>query len=398
MARRWPTTRSRCGATSPSRRRGAPYWEELRGRARPDALGPRRAAAGQDREDGSLAVRCSCRAAICGSCGVKINGQSTLACKTQIGEAQPSEPAQTAAPTAAPGRADHGRADGQHAGDQGPGHRHGVDPLDEDPPRHPVAARRRRRRPSASTSSPPESMVDVTQSIACIQCGACVSSCLSMEADPDFIGPAALAKAYRFVGDPRDGADRRAPLRPRPGPARDLRLHPLLLLHRRLPEGRRADGPDHAPAPRAPATTTRSTTSTTAAATRRPSSKIIEKKGTLDESLLLQESFAPGVKGKLMPTPARDQGPARLDPDRDPRHPHRQDALALEADPRRPPQAARRRAGARQADLRARRGAPRSSSTSTSRARSGEEDAEPSPRTSRPTRADRERRRSRSDR
>jgi hypothetical protein len=30
--------------------------------------------------------------------------------------------------------------------------------------------------------------------------------------------------------------------------------------------------------------------------------KIIEKKGTLDESLLLQESFAPGVKGKLKPT------------------------------------------------------------------------------------------------
>jgi succinate dehydrogenase / fumarate reductase iron-sulfur subunit len=49
-----------------------------------------------------------------------------------------------------------------------------------------------------------ESMVDVTQSMACIQCGACVSDCLSMEVDPQFIGPAALAKAYRFVGDPRD--------------------------------------------------------------------------------------------------------------------------------------------------------------------------------------------------
>jgi len=36
---------------------------------------------------------------------------------------------------------------------------------------------------------PPESMIDITQSMACIQCGACVSSCLSMEADPDFIGP-----------------------------------------------------------------------------------------------------------------------------------------------------------------------------------------------------------------
>ena len=48
-------------------------------------------------------------------------------------------------------------------------------------------------------------MIDVTQTMACIQCGACVSDCLSMEVDPLFIGPAALAKSYRFVGDPRDG-------------------------------------------------------------------------------------------------------------------------------------------------------------------------------------------------
>jgi succinate dehydrogenase / fumarate reductase iron-sulfur subunit len=52
---------------------------------------------------------------------------------------------------------------------------------------------------------PPESMIDITQTMACIQCGACVSDCLSMEVDPLFVGPAALAKAYRFVGDPRDG-------------------------------------------------------------------------------------------------------------------------------------------------------------------------------------------------
>jgi succinate dehydrogenase / fumarate reductase iron-sulfur subunit len=51
---------------------------------------------------------------------------------------------------------------------------------------------------------PHDNMVDVTQTMACIQCGACVSDCLSMEVDPLFIGPAALAKAYRFVGDPRD--------------------------------------------------------------------------------------------------------------------------------------------------------------------------------------------------
>jgi succinate dehydrogenase / fumarate reductase iron-sulfur subunit len=51
---------------------------------------------------------------------------------------------------------------------------------------------------------PHENMVDVTQTMACIQCGACVSDCLAMEVDPLFVGPAALAKAYRFVGDPRD--------------------------------------------------------------------------------------------------------------------------------------------------------------------------------------------------
>ena len=35
-------------------------------------------------------------------------------------------------------------------------------------------------------------------------CGCCVSECNSMESDPEFFGPAALAKGFRFVGDPRD--------------------------------------------------------------------------------------------------------------------------------------------------------------------------------------------------
>src|SRR5918911_5146704 len=38
-------------------------------------------------QDGSLAIRCSCQAAICGSCGVRINGKSKLACNTKLGEA-----------------------------------------------------------------------------------------------------------------------------------------------------------------------------------------------------------------------------------------------------------------------------------------------------------------------
>ncbi len=41
----------------------------------------------------------------------------------------------------------------------------------------------------------------------CIMCGCCVSECNSMESDTEFLGPAALAKGMRFVGDPRDQAD-----------------------------------------------------------------------------------------------------------------------------------------------------------------------------------------------
>src|SRR5918911_5414379 len=41
----------------------------------------------KDRFDGSIGIRCSCRAAICGSCRVRINGQPGLACHTHLDRA-----------------------------------------------------------------------------------------------------------------------------------------------------------------------------------------------------------------------------------------------------------------------------------------------------------------------
>src|SRR3954469_20757310 len=41
----------------------------------------------KDREDGSIGIRCSCRAAICGSCGVRVNGKPMLACHTHLDKA-----------------------------------------------------------------------------------------------------------------------------------------------------------------------------------------------------------------------------------------------------------------------------------------------------------------------
>jgi succinate dehydrogenase / fumarate reductase iron-sulfur subunit len=147
----------------------------------------------KDDEDASVGIRCSCRAAICGSCGVQINGQSKLACNTRISDAAKGAP--------------NGAIVVEPMGnmpvlkdlivDMDAVHWKKVQRVvpwllpEGDPPEREYVV-------------DPESMIDVTQSMACIHCGACVSACLSMEVDPEFIGPAALAKAYRFVGDPRD--------------------------------------------------------------------------------------------------------------------------------------------------------------------------------------------------
>jgi succinate dehydrogenase / fumarate reductase iron-sulfur subunit len=154
---------------------------------------------------------------------------------------------------------------------------------------------------------PPESMIDVTQSMACIQCGACVSACLSMEADPEFIGPAALAKAYRFVGDPRDAQERERlyDLAQDPHGIYDC-THCFACIDA-CPKGvapmdqimrlRRVAAHDHEIED-----VNNGRRHETAFA------NIIHKKGTLDEALLLQESYAQGVKGKLIPTPGAIKG------------------------------------------------------------------------------------------
>ena len=85
---------------------------------------------------------------------------------------------------------------------------------------------------------PQERMNVIHKEALCINCGCCVSECNAMESDPKFLGPQALAKAMRFVGDPRDGAQGRA-ARDAERRARDLGVHALLLLQRALPEGRR---------------------------------------------------------------------------------------------------------------------------------------------------------------
>jgi succinate dehydrogenase / fumarate reductase iron-sulfur subunit len=271
-----------------------PFWEEFKVELEESLSVLDGILQAKDREDGSLAVRCSCRAAICGSCGVKINGQSTLACKTQIGHA-------------------HAAANRRNGGSNPIV----VEPMANMPVIKDLVVDmesthwEKIRRvtpwlvpagdpPEREYVVPPESMIDVTQSMACIQCGACVSSCLSMEADPDFIGPAALAKAYRFVGDPRDAETRERlyDLAQDPHGIYDCThcfscidacpkdvapMDQIMRLRRLATRDQGIDDVNNGHRHEAAFT------------------KMIRRYGTNDEALLLQESFAPGIKGKLKP-------------------------------------------------------------------------------------------------
>jgi succinate dehydrogenase / fumarate reductase, iron-sulfur subunit len=138
----------------------------------------------KDREDASLAIRCSCRAAICGSCGVRINGDAAERARDGAITVEPMGNMPVLKDLVTDMEAVHWKKVRRVVP--------WLLPAEEPPENQEYIV-------------PAEAMLDVTQAMACIHCGVCVSACLSMEVDPDFIGPAALAKAYRFVGDPRDG-------------------------------------------------------------------------------------------------------------------------------------------------------------------------------------------------
>ena len=148
----------------------------------------------KDKHDGTLAYRKSCRMMICGSCGMRMDGRAILACK------EPMKPIVEAGhvPTIAP---------------------MGNMPVLKDlvvdmaPFWNKIRAMKPWLDPGYDEVAEKERIVSQQQVNAihkealCIMCGCCVSECNSMESDPEFLGPAALAKGFRFVGDVRDQAD-----------------------------------------------------------------------------------------------------------------------------------------------------------------------------------------------
>ncbi len=66
----------------------APYWDEHTVELEPHRSVLEGILQARDKSDGSIGIRCSCRQAICGSCGVRVNGEASLACHTHLDAAK----------------------------------------------------------------------------------------------------------------------------------------------------------------------------------------------------------------------------------------------------------------------------------------------------------------------
>ena len=141
--------------------------------------------------DGSLSMRCSCRASICGSCAMRVNGQAKLVCKTRVNSVAPDGETITIDPAGNMPVIKDLVVEFKPFWDKMRSITPYLQPEGEVPETEYLAS--------------DDDMVHLVGVVNCIQCGACVSDCTVLEVDGSFLGPAALAKAYRFVKDPRDG-------------------------------------------------------------------------------------------------------------------------------------------------------------------------------------------------
>ena len=141
--------------------------------------------------DGTLSLRCSCRSSICGSCAMRINGHAGLACKTQASDAVGPDGVIVVEPPGVMPVIKDLVVDFKPFWDKISEVEPYLQPQGEEPEGEYLASN--------------ESMLHLSAVTSCIMCGACVSDCTVLEVDPTFLGPAALAKAYRFTADPRDG-------------------------------------------------------------------------------------------------------------------------------------------------------------------------------------------------
>ena len=142
----------------------------------------------RDSQDPSLAFRYSCREAVCGSCAIVINGAISLACRTQVDQLNTDlivieplpnlEIQKDLVVDLEPFWAAYRLVEPY------------LQPEGDVPPKGHLVEE--------------EEFEPVFQYITCILCAGCYAACPVASRDGRYVGPAALAKLYRFIKDPRD--------------------------------------------------------------------------------------------------------------------------------------------------------------------------------------------------
>ncbi len=149
-------------------------------------------------KDGSFSYRRSCRHGICGACAVKVNSRSIIACKTNVLELanlfgdeliiEPSNISKAIKDLI---------IDKQDFWEK----YNVVKP-------YLITDKEIEAYPKKENLISAEVAEEVDEADHCIQCGVCYYACPAVEVNEKYIGPAGLAKAFRFNFDVRDNAKR----------------------------------------------------------------------------------------------------------------------------------------------------------------------------------------------
>ncbi|MFX1481579.1 MAG: succinate dehydrogenase/fumarate reductase iron-sulfur subunit [Promethearchaeota archaeon] len=198
----------------------------------------------QDRMDPSLSFRYSCRGAVCGSCSVLINKEPRLACRTQISHVGAEEmklkpfPALSETPTG-----------------WNPDSEILIEPLPNMPILKDLVVDMSKFYEALESmklwsdteygETPRMQSLDerkkIERYVNCILCAICYGSCPVNAAHDEYIGPAALAKSWRFHEDSRTPNPERyaeAASMPSGAPLCDLIMNCVKACPKGVPPGR----------------------------------------------------------------------------------------------------------------------------------------------------------------
>jgi fumarate reductase iron-sulfur subunit len=147
----------------------------------------------QRKLDPTLAYRFACRVGMCGSCAMTVNGVARWTCRTHVSKVAKGGELEIAPLAHLPVVRDL------------------VTDMSEFFDKW--AAARGRFHPTATREDPfarvrPDSRErrNADAGIECIGCGVCYASCDVVQWRPDYLGPAALNRAWTLINDVRDGA------------------------------------------------------------------------------------------------------------------------------------------------------------------------------------------------